>query len=69
MKGFHRQNEEDKGSFFMSLWVFFLKILFIYLREGERKRGSTSGGEGQREKLSPYRQDPNAGLDPRTLGS
>ena len=45
----------------------FLKILFIYLREIEKRRGE-QGEEGEGEAESPLSREPDAGLDPRTLG-
>ena len=42
--------------------VIFLKILFIYLREREKKRG---WGDAD----SPLSTEPDLGLDPRTLRS
>ena len=53
------------GKFF-----FFLKIVFIYLTERETasERGNTSRGSGRgRSRL--IAEEPDAGLDPRTLGS
>ena len=47
-----------------SVFVFFFKILFIYLRETQRERQR----HRQREKQAPFRE-PDVGLDPRTLGS
>ena len=47
---------------------FFLKILFIYLRENEWERAwerRRSGGEAD----SPRSWEPDAGLDPESLGS
>lgn len=49
---------------------FFLKILLIYLREGEKERMSQGGGAaGKGEAGSPPSKEPNVGLDPSTLGS
>jgi len=50
---------------------FFLKVLFIYLRERERKNEHSGGGgtEGEREVDSPLSTQPDAELDPRTLRS
>jgi len=39
------------------------------LSERERERESTAGGVGEGEADSPLSREPNAGLDPRTLGS
>ena len=50
--------------------VFFLKILFIYSTEIEiaSERGNTSRGSGRgRSRLLV--EEPDVGLDPRTLGS
>ena len=44
-------------------FCFFIKILFMYLRE--RRKEIENEGKG-REKLS---REPNLGLDPRTLRS
>ena len=46
----------------------FKKILFIYLIEKERKQGEQQA-EGEGEGDSLLSREPNAGLDPRTLGS
>ena len=44
------------------------KILFIFLTEREREREQARGArEGEAD--SPLSREPNAGLDPRTLGS
>ena len=53
--------------------LFFLfKILFIYLsereRERERERESTSRGNGRLKEGSPLNKEPDAGLNPNTLG-
>ena len=50
--------------------VFFFKILFIYLTEIEtaRERGNTSRGSGRGRSRLPA-EEPDAGLDPRILGS
>ena len=49
---------------FFVLFCFVFKILFIYSWETQRERER----QRQREKHSPCRE-PNAGLNPRTLGS
>ena len=42
---------------------------FIYLFDRERHReGTQAGGVGEREAGFPLSREPNAGLDPRTLG-
>ena len=42
---------------------------FIYLTERDTAReGTQAGGAGEGEEGSPLSRDPNAGLDPRTLG-
>ena len=52
-----------------SFFVFF-KILFIYLTERETARaGTQAGGVGEGEAGFPPSREPDAGLDPRTLGS
>ena len=58
---------------FYFIFIFtFLKILFIYfterdtVREGTQARGE---GEGEGEADFPQSREPNAGLDPKTLGS
>jgi len=49
--------------------LFFLKILFIYLTERDTVRaGSQAGGVGEGEAGFLLSREPNAGLDPRTLG-
>jgi len=49
---------------------FFLKILLIYLTERDTAReGIQAGGVGEGEAGFPLNREPNAGLDPRTLGS
>ena len=58
-------------------FLFFFKILFIYLRKSvcvrERKHKQGVGAEGDREAGSPLSGDPdvelNARLNPRTLES
>ena len=48
---------------------FFLKILFIYLTVKETAReGTQAGGVGEGEAGFPLSREPNAMLDPRTLG-
>ena len=49
---------------FLNLFLFFLKILFIYSWETQRERQR----HRQREKQAPCRE-PDAGLDPATPGS
>ena len=49
--------------------LFFLKILFVYLRERERKSAHTNGvggAEGEGDAGSPLSREPDAGLHPRT---
>jgi len=48
---------------------FFLKILFIYLTETQQERGHKQGGVGEGKAGFPLSREPDAGLDPRTLGS
>ena len=57
-------------AFLYSCWVFFFqkKILFMYLRKRERERKQGGRGEGEGETDSPLSREPNAVLDPRTLG-
>ena len=52
-------------------YYFFLKILFIYLREIETasERGNTSRGSGRGEAGFPLSKEPDSGLDPRIVGS
>ena len=50
-------------------FFFFLKILFIYLREREGRRVQTSRGEADGEADSVLGREPDVGLDPRTLRS
>jgi len=54
-----------------SFILFFLKnILFMYLTERDTARdGTQAGGVGKREAGLPQSREPNAGPDPRTLGS
>ena len=59
---------------FKNLDLFFLKILFIYLRESKSERAQTRGAaEGEGEGDSPLSREPDArldaGLHPRTLRS
>ena len=54
--------------------TFFLKILFVYLREREREReNAQAGGVAGRgrggEAGSPLSKNPDVRLDPKTLGS
>ena len=53
-----------------SFFFFFFKILFIYLtdRETASERGNTSRGSGRGRSRLPA-EEPDVGLDPRTLGS
>jgi len=54
--------------FLSDIKTFFLKILFIYLTERDTARERTqAGGEG--EAGFPRSREPDAGLDPRALGS
>ena len=53
------------GPFLGFLEVFFLKILFIYLREKEHELGGTEA----REKQAPHEWGTPHGLHPRTLRS
>ena len=46
----------------------FLKILFIYVTETASKRGNTSRGSGRGRSRLPG-EEPDVGLNPRTLGS
>ena len=50
------------------IFLFFLKILFIYLTEGERhrERGTQAGGVGGREACFPRSREPDVGLNSRT---
>jgi len=49
---------------------FFLKILFIYLTEREIARAGTQArGVGEGEVGFPWSREPDAWLDPGTLGS
>jgi len=47
----------------------FLKRFYLFDRERHSERGNTSGGVGEGEAGSPQSREPDAGLDPRTLGS
>ena len=47
--------------------IFFKKSLFIYLTEREHKQGEQQAEEG--EAGSQLSREPDAGFDPRTLGS
>ena len=47
----------------------FLKILFTYLREGERVGAQVGGGGTEEETASPLRRKPNMGRDPNVPGS
>ena len=52
--------------------LFYFKIVFIYLREGERAsehRQTEGQAEAEGEAGSPPSKEPDVGLDPRTLGS
>jgi len=49
--------------------LLFKKILFIYMSERERERTSRGSSRGRRRSRLPLNREPNAGLDPRTLGS
>ena len=49
-------------------YIFFLKILFIYLKETASERGNTGRGRGRGRSRLPA-EEPDVGLDPRTPGS
>jgi len=50
--------------------LFFLKMLFIHLRERERDRAEAGReAEGEREADSPLSREPDRGLDPRSWRS
>ena len=54
------------------VWLPFLfKIIFIYLRESEHKRGvgGEQQAEGEKETDSLLSREPDVGLNPRTLRS
>ena len=54
------------------VYIFFSKILFIYLREIQKERERERAGgeaEGEGEADSPLSREPDAGLDSRTLRS
>jgi len=54
------------ASFISFLFLFF----FIYLTEKDTAReGTQAGGVGEGEAGFPLSREPDAGLDPRTLGS
>jgi len=44
-------------------------MLFIYVREKESTQGEWQAEETEGEAGSPWSREPDAGLDPRTLGS
>ena len=50
-------------------FVFFFKVLFIYLPERERAQAGRVAAEAEGEAGSPPSKAPDVGLDPRTLGS
>jgi len=47
--------------------IIFLKILFVYLNREQAQAGRVQA-EGEGEAGSPPSKEPDAGLDPRTLG-
>ena len=57
-------------SFFFFFFRFFFFYFFIYWTEIETasERGNTSRGSGRERSRLPV-EEPDAGLDPRTLGS
>ena len=53
-------------------FLFLFKILFIHLTERQQetaREGTQARGVGEGEAGFPPNQEPDAGLDPRTLGS
>ena len=58
------------ANFKFFIYLFFLKILFIYLTGRDTAReGTQARGVGEGEAGFPLSREPDAGLDPRTLGS
>ena len=58
----------QRVSIWLTMFVCFFKVLFIYLTENERAQiGGTAEGEGEAD--SPLSREPNMGLNPRTLES
>ena len=54
----------------MYSFFFFFKIAFIYLTERDTAReGTQAGGVAEGEAGFPLSREPDAGLDPKTLGS
>ena len=47
----------------------FLKILFLYLKEGERCMSGGEAAEGEEEAVSLPSREPDMGLHPKTPGS
>ena len=62
LNNFPEVKELTLGSLFFFCFVLFFKILLIYLSKSIR-------GRRERQADSPLSRTPNAGLDPRTLGS
>ena len=53
----------------MMIFLFFLKILFIYSTERDSKKGNTGRRVGEGEADFPQSGEMDVGLDSRTLGS
>jgi len=54
----------------LSIFFSFLRFyLFFFDRERHSQRGNTSRGSGRGRTGFPPSREPNAGLDPRSLGS
>ena len=51
------------------MYFFFLFLDFIYLRENKSERAPEGGTAEGEEAGSPLTRDPDAGLNPKTLGS
>ena len=50
-------------------FIFFFKDFYLFAREREYTQAGREGGRSRREAGSLPSKEPDAGLDPRTLGS
>ena len=54
----------------ISFFFFFKDFIYLFDRERHSERGNKSRGNGRgKSRLFPLGREPDAGLDPRTLGS
>ena len=59
---------EPPGVLANILFLFFLKIIYLFIRHTHRERKTERDRHRQREKQAPHRE-PDVGLNPRSPGS